>query len=128
MSVEYPPGNTMSGFERMKLARKLLADEEAIKAAAEIGRTNPAMGGLMQRIIDACEAISDGDLPVESAEYKDLQEVGMAIYDIGGYLLMQLSCNHLAMRYAQNRTPKGNPYRFASLCNGAWNGIGEWVF
>lgn len=116
--------------EKLDRAKASYEDESTLKAVALIvGENQDLLREMRSRIVKNCGQISDGDLGQESPQFQELREIGMELHALGGFAMMKLFCDSIAGEYAQMkwRTDKGNSYLIGSLCNSAWNGIGDWV-
>lgn len=114
--------------DRIDKAAVLSSNAVAINAAMIIFINDDVIREIEKRIIKNCELLSDID-EVDMPEFYELRKIGIELYDLGGYLLMKQVCDSLAKSFADSkkRTRKGNSYLIGSLCNAAWNNIGEWV-
>lgn len=115
---------------KLKRTSSLYADESARASAQSVAKNNTArMSEIQARIVELCEIISDDDLSADSQEIQDLREIGVELNELGGFVLMKMTADSLAQKHAQQklRTRKGWSYHIGQLCNGAWDGIGDWV-
>lgn len=124
----YPPNFLLEPKDSIRRAMELIKDKEAIDKAFKFVDDNHAqMDSINNRLITLVTELVDGPDVGDPPQLLGVREIGKQLYDIGGYLVMKITCDSLADMYDTQRTAKGNRYRFAVTCNMAWSYIGEWV-